>query len=117
MDKVRKDERREHEQIKGHKYTFLKSNKHLSETKKKQREELIELYPKLGEAYRLKELFNDFWNFSDYEEAVSFLAYWCDLVEDAAIVHFQKFVNTINSHWARVINYIKVKISNGVLKH
>lgn len=116
MDKVRKDERREHEQIKGHKYTFLKSNKHLSERKRKQREELIELYPKLGEAYRLKELFNDFWNFSDYEEAVSFLAYWCDLVEDAAIVHFKKFVNTINNHWTGVINYIKAKISNGILE-
>ncbi len=116
MDKVRKDERREHEQIKGHKYTFLKSNKHLSERKRKQREELIELYPKLGEAYRLKELFNDFWNFSDYEEAVSFLAYWCDLVEDAAIVQFKKFVHTINSHWTGVINYIKAKISNGILE-
>ncbi len=116
MDKVRKDERREHERIKGHKYTFLKSNKHLSEKKKNEREELIELYPKLGEAYRLKELFNDFWNFSNYEEAVSFLVYWCDLVKDTAIVHFKKFVNTINSHWTGVINYIKSRISNGILE-
>lgn len=116
MDKVRKDERREHEQLKGHKYTFLKSNDHLSERQKKEREELIELYPKLGKAYRLKELFNDFWTFSGFEEAVSFLAYWCDLVEDAAIVHFKKFVHTINSHWNGVINYIKSNISNGILE-
>lgn len=116
MDKVRKDERREHEYLKGHKYTFLKNNKHLSETQKQQREELIELYPKLGEAYRLKELFNDFWNFPDFEEAVSFLTYWCDLVEDSAIVHFKKFVNTLNAHWTGVINYIKSKISNGILE-
>jgi len=116
MDKVRKDERREHERIKGHKYTFLKSNKHLSERKRNEREELIELYPKLGEAYRLKELFNDFWNFSDHEEAISFLAYWCDLVKDTAIAHFKKFVNMINSHWTGVINYIKTKITNGILE-
>lgn len=116
MDKVRKDERREHEYLKGHKYTFLKNNKHLSESQKKQREELIELYPKLGEAFRLKELFNDFWNFSDLEEAVAFLAYWCDLVRDSDIIHFKKFVNTINAHWTGVINYIKSKISNGILE-
>lgn len=116
MDKVRKDERREHEYLKGHKYTFLKSNKHLSESQKQHREELIELYPTLGEAYRLKELFNDFWNFSDFGEAVCFLAYWCDLVEDSAIIHFKKFVNTINAHWTGVINYIKSKISNGILE-
>ena len=116
MDKVRKDEGREHEYLKGHKYTFLKSNKHLSESQREQREELIELYPKLGQAYRLKELFNDFWNFPDFEEAVSFLTYWCDLVEDSAIVHFKKFVNTLNAHWTGVINYIKSKISNGILE-
>ncbi|MDP3591989.1 ISL3 family transposase, partial [Phenylobacterium sp.] len=109
MDKVRKDERRDHEQLKGHKYTFLKSNDHLSERQQKEREELIDLYPKLGQAYCLKELFNDFWAFSDFEEAVSFLAYWCDLVEDASIAHFKKFVNTLNSHWNGVINYIKSK--------
>lgn len=116
MDKVRKDERREHEYLKGHKYTFLKSNKHLSERQKKERGELIELYPKLGEAYRLKELFNDFWDFTDFDEAVSFLAYWCDLVEDSSIVHFRKFVNTLKSHWIGVINYIKTKINNGILE-
>ncbi len=116
MDKVRKEERREHEYLKGHKYTFLKSNKHLSESQREQREELIELYPKLGEAYRLKELFNDFWYFPDFEEAVSFLTYWCDLVEDSAIVHFKKFVNTLNAHWTGVINYINSKISNGILE-
>lgn len=116
MDKVRKDERRDHEQLKGHKYTFLKSNNHLSERQKKEREELIELYPKLGQAYRLKELFNDFWTFSGFEEAVSFLAYWCDLVADASIAHFIKFVHTLNSHWNGVINYIKSKISNGILE-
>ena len=54
--------------------------------------------------------------FCDYEEAISFLAYWCDLVKDTAIVHFKKFVNMINSHWTGVINYIKTKITNGILE-
>lgn len=116
MDKVRKEERDKHKELKGHKYTFLKNDKNLTKDQKSEKEELIEHYPQLGEAYRLKELFNDFWSFTDYEQAVSFLAYWCDLVVSSDINHFKDFVKTINRHWDGVINYINTKISNGILE-
>ncbi len=116
MDKVRKAERREHNALKGHKYTFLKKNKHLSEEQRIAKSELIENYPILGEAYRLKELFNDFWDFKDPEEATAFLAYWCDLTEEANIKPFNKFVNTIKAHWKGIVNYIHANISNGILE-
>ncbi len=67
MDTVRKAERNEHQALKGHKYTFLKKPKNLSVKKRIELAELIETYPKLGEAYRLKELFGDFWEFNDKE--------------------------------------------------
>ena len=86
MDKVRKNEYREHQILKGHKYTFLKSTKNLSANQKRDREMLIELLPNIGKAYRLKTLFSDFWEFEDTDEAASFLAYWCDLVEEEGIV-------------------------------
>src|SRR5664279_4101534 len=35
MDKVRKDERKEHDELKGHKYTFLKNRQNLSDKKEK----------------------------------------------------------------------------------
>ena len=57
MDDVRKAERKEHDELKGHKYTFLKNRNNLSDNKQKALSELIILYPTLGEAYRLKELF------------------------------------------------------------
>ena len=52
MDTVRKQERKEHEQLKGHKYTFLKNK--LSDKKQLELNQLITLYPTLGEAYRGK---------------------------------------------------------------
>ncbi|MCP4976495.1 MAG: ISL3 family transposase [Maribacter sp.] len=116
MDEVRKAERREHQALKGHKYTFLKKNKNLTEQQRIAKYELIEDYPILGEAYRLKELFDDFWDFKDPEEATAFLAYWCDLVEEANLVPFRKFANTIKAHWTGVLNYINAKISNGILE-
>jgi len=116
MDEVRKAERRQHNALKGHKYTFLKKDKNLSEQQRIAKYELIEDYPILGEAYRLKELFNDFWDFKDPEEATAFLAYWCDLVDEAKLKHFKKFANTIKAHWTGILNYINSNISNGILE-
>jgi transposase len=53
MDTVRKQERKEHSELKGHKYTFLKNKENLSKTRQSELSELITLYPTLGEAYRL----------------------------------------------------------------
>ncbi len=59
MNQVRIIERKEHHELKGHKYTFLKKRENLSATKEQALDELIKLYPTQGEAYRLKVLFND----------------------------------------------------------
>lgn len=74
------------------------------------------MYPKLGEAYRLKELFWDFWEINDKQEAEGYLAFWCDLATDSKIFPFQRAVNTIKAHWSGIINYIESKISNGILE-
>lgn len=116
MDEVRKQQAGEHKILKGHKYTFLKNNSSLSPSKKDQREELIELLPKLGEAYRLKVLFDDFWEMKYAEKAGAFLAFWCDMVQEAQLQPFIKFAQTIHKHWMGILNYIYVPISNGVLE-
>jgi transposase len=116
MDELRKAERREHDILKNHKYTFLKSNKNLSETKKEEREELIELFPKLGEGYRLKELFDEFWEMENVEDSEGFLQYWCDLAEESKIPSFQKFVNLVKRHWKGILNYLETKLNNGILE-
>lgn len=114
MDEVRKLERRGNNLLKGHKYTFLKSK--LIPKLKTERDLLLEMYPKLGEAYRLKELFWDFWEINDKQEAEGYLAFWCDLATDSKIFPFQRAVNTIKAHWSGIINYIESKISNGILE-
>ena len=116
MDEVRKRELKVHEILKGHKYLFLKNNKNLTARQKQDREQLIELLPTIGEAYRLKLLFNDFWTFKNKDEAAGFLAYWCDLVQESGIYPFIKFTNTLKSHWSGLINFAESKISNGVME-
>ena len=116
VDDVRKAERRQHEALKGHKYTFLKRNSYLSEQQKRAKYELLQDYPILGEAVRLKELFHDFWDFRDKEQAGAFLAYWCDLADDSDIVPFKKFVTMIKKHWTGITNYTQSQITNGILE-
>ena len=59
MNQVRIAEHEEHEALKGNKYTYLVNRENLSDKQEKSLEELIILYPALGEAYRLKVRFND----------------------------------------------------------
>jgi transposase len=76
----------------------------------------MEMYPKLGEGYRLKELFKEFWDPKDKQEAEGYLAFWCDLIKESGIFPFQKAVRTIKSHWTGIINYIESRISKGILE-
>ena len=114
MDTVRKQERKEHEQLKGHKYTFLKNK--LSTKKQSELKELITLYPTLGEAYRLKILFNDLWTMPDKDAATAFIDQWFDEVEQSKIQPFMKFAKTVKAHLSGIINFVETKITNAILE-
>ena len=57
MDTVRKEERLGNDLLKGHKYTFLRSSSNISTKKRNELDYLTTLYPTLGDAFRLKEIF------------------------------------------------------------
>lgn len=114
MDELRKLERKGNAILKGHKYTFLKNK--LTPKIQAQKELLLDMYPKLGEGYRLVQLFKDFWDIQDKEEATGYLAFWCDQAIESGIFPFIKVVNTIKAHWKGIINYIESKINNGILE-
>ena len=114
MDTLRKLERKGNDALKNHKYTFLKNR--LTPKQQSEKDFLLEMYPKLGEGYRLKELFKDFWDLKDPQEAEGYLAYWCDIANDSGIFPFQRLVKTIKAHWKGIVNYIKSHISNGILE-
>ena len=116
MNQVRIDERKEHAALKGHKYTFLRNRENLTNKQEASLAEMIELYPKLGQAYRLKELFNDLWSMPDKSSAEAFLKQWCAEVESSKIPAFMKFVKTVRSHWSGIIHFVETRITNGILE-
>lgn len=116
MDNLRQLERAEHDELKGHKYTFLKNRKKLSNKREQELSELITLFPALGKAYRLKELFNDLWEMETEEEATAFLVEWCEEIEKENIGPFKTFVKTIKAHWTGIVNFCETEINNGILE-
>ena len=115
MNKVRIDERKEHDELKGHKYTFLRNRKNLSIKQEEALSGMIDI-PYLREAYRLKELFNDLWSMPNKVSAEAFLRQWCTEVENAKIPAFMKFAKTVRSHWNGIIHFVETKITNGILE-
>lgn len=116
MNQVRNTERKEHAALKNHKYTFLKNKESLSDKKRQELEKMITLYPTLGAAYRLKELFKDLWTMPDKPSANAFLNDWCAQVEQAKIPAFQKFANTVKAHWSGIIHFVESNITNALLE-
>ncbi|TXK95640.1 ISL3 family transposase [Methylococcaceae bacterium HT1] len=116
MNQVRISERKEHDALKGHKYTFLRNRENLTNKQEVSLAEMIDLYPTLGQAYRLKELFNDLWSMPDKVSAEAFLKQWCEEVEKSKISAFMKFVKTVRSHWPGIIHFVETKITNGILE-
>lgn len=116
MDELRKSERRESDMLKGHKYTVLYRYEKLNAKKQDELNYLLISFPRLGEGYRLKELFSTFWELDDSEQALAFLTYWCDVVMETDMQPFKKFVKTLSAHWSGIINYTKAKINSGVME-
>jgi transposase len=116
MNQVRMAERQEHEGLRGHKYTFLRNRDTLSDKQATALADMIKLYPTLGEAYRLKELFNDLWSMPDKPTAEAFLRLWCTEVDAAKIPAFMRFANTVRAHWSGIVHFVESRITNGILE-
>ena len=116
LDEVRKAERKGNELLKGHRYTILRKYENLSRAKKSELDMLLPLYPKLGEAYRLRELFMDVFDVTDVEEAKGYLWFWCQQALEAGIQPLIKFVNSVKAHWWGITAYFDTGVTNGILE-
>jgi transposase len=116
MDQVRREEQRECKELKKTRYHWLRNDQNLKEEHIERRNELAELYPTIGKAFRLKSLFKDFWGFKHGEQAETFLHQWCHEAEKSELPPFQYAAQTIRNHWQGIINHFTSKLNNGVLE-
>ena len=116
MDKVRREEQRDCKELKKTRYYWLKNDENLKVEHIERRDELADLYPTVGKAFRLKSLFRDFWEFKNPKKAESFLYQWCWEAEKSNLLPFQNAAQTLRNHWQGIINHFISGINNGVLE-
>lgn len=116
LDEVRIAERKGNELLKGYKYTVLKKYDALSSQKKNELDYVLMMYPKLGEAYRLRELFMEAFSIPVPQEAKGYLWFRCDMAMEAKIEPFRKFVMLIKSHWTGITAYFDKGVTTGLLE-
>lgn len=116
MDGLRRNEQREHSALKKTRYYWLKNDENLKPEQIAAREQLALMFPRLGEGYRLKTVFREFWAYKDKSGAEAFLESWCRAAEESGIPSFLDFVKTVKKHWAGILNYVESQVNNGILE-
>ena len=106
MDTVRKLEQQENKTLKKHKYTFLKDWDRLSDKRRRE----------LGEAYRLKALFNDLWEMPNQESSEAHFHAWSEEVSRSGIQPFMQFAKTVKAHWSGIVRFVESRLTNGLLE-
>lgn len=116
VDMVRREEHKENNLLKGHRFTLLYSKKNLSPKKKMELDTLLMTYPTIGKAYGFKESFADIFN-ECTENSVLRLKRWCNIVEQSAIKPLVDFVTMVRSHMFGIKNLFDMRnVNNGILE-
>ena len=112
VDTVRKQEQTEAIELKKTKYIWLRNEDSLTVKQRAKIYYLSYCFPKIGQAYRLKELFKQIFNNADMSSALEDLNEWMKIASKSKIVPIQNFLNTLRAHWSGIINYFTKQYTN-----
>lgn len=97
VDKVRRQEQREHPELKGSRYVCFKNERNLTERQREQFEELRASKPKRVRAYYLRVAFQDYFELQT-SEAGPFLLWWYNWAIRSRIGPMVEVAKTIRRH-------------------
>ncbi|MBK8283365.1 MAG: transposase [Saprospiraceae bacterium] len=98
VDTVRKQEQSEATELKKTKYLWLRNEQTLTPKQQAKIYYLSICFPKIGEAYRLKELFKQIFDNADQLGSIQDLKEWMKIAATSKLVTIQQFLNTLQSH-------------------
>ncbi len=116
LDTVRREESTSTPDLKKTRYHWLKNPGNLTQSQKKRLQELKAMNLHTVEAYRLKLLFQDFFEQANPRAAELFLADWCALAYVSELKPLMKLADTLRSHQRGILNWWRSRISNGLIE-
>lgn len=90
-------------------YCFLKNPQNLTDKQATKLNDLMQYDLKSVRAYLLKESFQAFWQYNSPAWAQRYLKLWCTRAMRSKLPPVKKFVKTVRSHEALIMNWFKAK--------
>ena len=112
VDKIRRQEQKEHHELRKTRYLWLKNNSNLSKEQRMNVEYLEAIYPKIGTAYRLKELLKVVLDDAYHSHYLKPLNAWMKKAWESDLEPIQEFVNMLKRHWYGIKSYFKRVATN-----
>ena len=121
VDEVRREEakalkKKNPELLKKTRYLWLKHPENLTEKHRARLGYLEKLNLKINRAYLLKESFRELWNYKCKGWAKRFLTQWFWWATHSRLKPLRDFAWLLRNHQEGVLNYFKMKITNGMVE-
>lgn len=116
VDAVRRSEVKQHPELKGTRYCWLKNRSNLTAHQSKMLGQLRTANLKTAESYRMRLTFQDFYEQSNPKAAKHFLEEWCEMACQSGIEPMVKVAETIEAHAEGILRWFKSKLTNALLE-
>jgi transposase len=115
VDKVRREEQKEHPVLKKSRYVWLKNPENLRASQREQLDDLSQLNLKTAQAYQIKLNLREFWKLPP-RAAMQFLLNWITWALTSELEPIIDAAHIILRHWEGIVAFAQTRISNGVLE-
>lgn len=116
IGEVRRQECKDHPELKKTRSIWLKNRSHLSANQEVRLRELQNANLLTAEAYRFKLTLQDFYEQPNPRAARQFLSEWCEMVQESGLEPMKAVAKTIRDHAEGVLRWFTSGLANGLLE-
>lgn len=114
IDKVRRREVKEHEELKESRYALLKNKENLSEKQRIKFEEIRKANFEVGKVWEARENFKEIFTNKTMEESETIFGQWHQSIKESGIAEIIKVAEMFANHLRGVLNAMTSNVSNAM---